>query len=321
MVNRKLPRKNQKHKSRSKEICLKIIDEVELRYFYCKLILFTKILHNIEWQLIYSSRFVEKHSRFFLVSILSLIFGLPIVGLSQEFNNRGLISDSNPETSPSPSLVDLAELEGLFRLNTDTIIDSKDINLTSSISNTYEEETRQHLNLSHTLFGDINSPGVIAIGLAEGNRDINGNPTLNYWRHIDPGNGQVNVGTFSCQPNTCSNRTPEGSDIEYLYNNLLPTVTQFEASHPWLTPRQLVTLADLNVQAPLTIQGDRFIYLYAYFRNEKGLSESEALLEARVASFYNPRTGRLEAGGFNNNLYRLRLDQERRQNALFQVIK
>lgn len=49
------------------------------------------------------------------------------------------------------------------------------------------------------LFKDLKSPGVLAIGAAEGNLTVDGRKTSNYFGHTDPGNNEHNRGFCSWQ--------------------------------------------------------------------------------------------------------------------------
>ena len=70
----------------------------------------------------------------------------------------------------------------------------------------------------------------------------------------------------------------------------------------------MFNILDLRVQAPLTI--DDFIKRIPTIIAEG--ATPEVIGRLRAESFINPRTGRLEASGFNNDMNRLRADQTRR---------
>lgn len=167
------------------------------------------------------------------------------------------------------------------------------------------------------LFSTPNSKGVIAIGVSEGNRNSDGSKNQSWYGHTDPGNDEHNVGTFSCQESTCTIRDPAGADLEFINTRLLPTMISFERTNPNLTVKELLTIADLLVQAPLTLE--TFLVKLEKAKSE-GLTGDEAILQARVQSFYHPETGELDASGFGNSLDALKEDQARRQRAIFSVL-
>lgn len=85
-----------------------------------------------------------------------------------------------------------------------------------------------------------------------------------------------------------------------------------------LSALELVAGADLANQSPLAAL-DYVGHLQKL--RAKGFRGMEAVLEARVQSFVNPKTGLLEAGGFGNSWQRLRHDQLRRMVELDKALK
>ncbi|MGM0457550.1 MAG: S-layer homology domain-containing protein [Cyanobacteriota bacterium] len=163
--------------------------------------------------------------------------------------------------------------------------------------------------LIQQLFADSNSPGTIAIGLAEGTRTIDGGKTAGYWGHRDPGNGKHNMGTFSYQHGA---RTPEEADwlqLQRIYGYSAALQEYAAANNMELSVLELVAGLDLANQAPLAAQ-----HYLANLQQLKarGFTGMDAILEARTYSYINPATGRLEASGFRNNWEWLRYDQARR---------
>jgi hypothetical protein len=65
---------------------------------------------------------------------------------------------------------------------------------------------------------------------------------------------------------------------------------------------------DLSVQSPQASEG----FAAKLSSMKAGNWSIEVMAKARADSFYNPMTGRLEAGGFNNNYSRLLGDQRSR---------
>ena len=62
-----------------------------------------------------------------------------------------------------------------------------------------ELSLEQIITAGNNLFENPKSIGAIAIGHAEGNYDVEGNPNANYYGHLDPGNGVKNIGFCSDQ--------------------------------------------------------------------------------------------------------------------------
>ncbi|MBO9998095.1 MAG: S-layer homology domain-containing protein [Cyanobacteria bacterium SID2] len=163
------------------------------------------------------------------------------------------------------------------------------------------------------LFASPDSPGVIALGMAEGTRTADGGKTSAYWGHTDPGNGKHNMGTFSFQHGA---RTPEEADFLQIQRLMLFTAAlqdYAQANRMNLSVVELVAGIDLANQAPLAAQ-----HYLANLQQLKarGFTGMEAILEARAYSYINPATGRLEASGFSNNWAWLRYDQARRLAAI-----
>jgi hypothetical protein len=169
----------------------------------------------------------------------------------------------------------------------------------------------------------------VAIGHAEGNRSIDGGKNTSYFGHEDPGNGVLNKGTFSVQSrvfidaNPGQAFTPELADVFWL--GKLRNIRSRYVSAAKLADFNpgLVFLAtsffDLFTQAPAaaTLKGgflDRLSDL-----KQQGI-DRESIIQARIDSFIDPETGNVDAPGFGNSLRRLSDDQERRTDALIEVV-
>jgi len=159
-------------------------------------------------------------------------------------------------------------------------------------------------------FRDANSPGSIAVGVAEGTRTADGGITSAYEGHTDPGNAAPNVGSFSCQPSTCQSRTPREADAELLANRIRPALSKAAIARPDLTRLEQWVYADMLVQAPLA--AGAWLQGYSEADRARGL---DGIADARTRAFYNP-AGQLDAPGFGNDLARLRADQMRRTRAI-----
>jgi hypothetical protein len=154
-------------------------------------------------------------------------------------------------------------------------------------------------------------PIFLAIGIAEGTRTANGGYTRAYYGHTDPGNGARNVGTVSGQ----QGGSPATSDRRWMgiltgTASRVAPVLQRLGVQPGTQGynRLLFNVLDLNVQAPAAVSD--FIKKIPQIL-QQGVSV-EAIAKARADSFINPRTGRLEASGFNNSYNRLFQDQRSR---------
>ena len=157
-----------------------------------------------------------------------------------------------------------------------------------------------------------NHPFFVSIGVNEGTRTANGGYTKNWKGHTDPGDGNFNRGTVS--GGRGNNLTPEQVDSNWM--KVLATeqtkrdhaVSRFAQRGTDMYNIIMFNILDLRVQAPLTI--DDFIKRIPTILAEG--ATPEVIGRLRAESFINPRTGRLEASGFGNNMDRLRADQTRR---------
>ena len=168
------------------------------------------------------------------------------------------------------------------------------------------------------LFGDTSAPGVIAIGVSEGTMRADGSKNKAYDGHTDPGNGAHNKGFGSCQVAACQGKSIEEVDA-YLLNRTANVAKGLIERNPDWEEEWIIAGTDLEIQAPLAVPG--------FERKLNKLKEAgkpigeEELVKARVQGFYNPSTGKLEAGGFNNDLQRLENDQRRRIQGQAEVLE
>lgn len=170
-------------------------------------------------------------------------------------------------------------------------------------------------DLSKLFEGGSNSTVAIVVGVSEGNRTASGGFNQSFYGHTDPGNGAHNIGSFSYQ----GGATSDPREADRIWGNKLK-----EASQPFMArmnqlglsdPRLLFNFLDLYTQSPLAAS-DRggFIDQLPQIARE-GVSE-QSILNARMRSYINPATGRLDAPGFGNDPDRLRRDQDRRMAAV-----
>ncbi|MDY6937631.1 MAG: hypothetical protein SWY16_08180 [Cyanobacteriota bacterium] len=158
------------------------------------------------------------------------------------------------------------------------------------------------------LFSSPNSLGSVAIGMAEGTRTVDGGKTAIWRTHIDPGNGAKNQGTFS---NQVDGKNPEEADRLQL-DRVRNFAAELLSEDPELTALELLGGADLYNQAPKAAA----VYVeHLKDAKEKGLSEKEAIVEARVNSFFTPE-GKLDAPGLRNDVNFVKHDQGRRMSEI-----
>ncbi|HIK12629.1 MAG TPA: M23 family metallopeptidase [Oscillatoriaceae cyanobacterium M33_DOE_052] len=150
------------------------------------------------------------------------------------------------------------------------------------------------------LFATVQSPGSIAVGVAEGNMDITGEATPLYQGHTDPGNGVTNRGF--CSWNRAAKLTVAEADASCLSRLQVQAAdTEKQLQSQGLDPQKdviaLVNGTDLANQSPRA--GEDFGTRYAEAL-AKGLKGEKALIDARVESFREPSVsgkGTLSASG------------------------
>jgi hypothetical protein len=164
------------------------------------------------------------------------------------------------------------------------------------------------------------------VGHAEGTRNPDGSKTSAYFGHVDPGNGVWNLGSFSfqhCNEPAYACSTPEEADVHQL-QRLQTQTEQLQARSTVLQLRLTVEEAlngiDLTNQAPLAVLNQPGYPEYLAQAKEHGLRGQDAILEARVWSYWNPATGAWDAPGLGNQEDSIRHDQRRRMLAIARVL-
>lgn len=167
------------------------------------------------------------------------------------------------------------------------------------------------------LIKDETSLVPIAVGTAEGTRTPDGKFTQAYWGHADPGNGKCNLGSFSYQGlEVDSPKAADAAQLKKLRGQLL---SEFN----WHFPSDLFKASEMLV--PFVTACDVFTQSEAACLFKGGFMERASrflnlstaqLIDSRVKSYYDPKTEKLDAPGFGNNLARLHADQTRRQGCL-----
>ncbi len=178
-----------------------------------------------------------------------------------------------------------------------------------------------------TLFaGGSDSLVARAVGHAEGTRTPDGRKTHAYYGHQDPGNGAWNLGSFSfqhCRDIRYACSTPEAADerqLQRLQAQDAALQQRASAVNLRLTLVEELNGIDLANQAPLAALSDQGYPDRLSQAKRKGLSGQDAILTARVWSFWNPQTNRWDAAGLGNTETSIRHDQERRLLAIVRAV-
>jgi len=174
--------------------------------------------------------------------------------------------------------------------------------------------------VAHLFEGDENSVVAVAVGNAEGTRTADGDRTLAYYGHMDPGNQVWNQGTFSYQHEA---RSPEEADQKQLARLKQQTKVLHHLAFEKgiiLTKTELLNGIDLANQAPQAALDRGYIDWLATAK-KMGLQGEEAIIWARTRAFLDPESGRWNAPGLGNSVQSITRDQARRQQAIAQVMQ
>ena len=169
--------------------------------------------------------------------------------------------------------------------------------------------------------GGQNSLVAVAVGSAEGTRRPDGGFNDAYAGHTDPGNEVWNLGSFSYQHEADS---PEHADDKQLdrLRGQDATLSQIAASYSMtLNLEERMNGIDLANQAPQAALDNGGYIDWLADAKQKGLTGAEAIHYARVNSFTNPNTGRLDAPGLGNSWSRVEADQKRRMEMIWEAIQ
>jgi len=167
--------------------------------------------------------------------------------------------------------------------------------------------------------GDADSLVARAVGSAEGTRTPDGQRTLAYYGHVDPGNRAWNQGTFSYQHGAPSPEAADQRQLQRLQTQAQELHRLASAAGLSLTREETLNGLDLANQAPLAAL-DRGYIVWLKQAKQMGLTGAEAILWARTRSFLDPDTGRWNAPGLGNSIASISHDQARRQRAIAQAI-
>jgi hypothetical protein len=170
--------------------------------------------------------------------------------------------------------------------------------------------------------GGANSLVSRTVGHAEGTRGVNGGKTRAYRGHVDPGNGVWNLGSFSfqhCREAAYQCSTPEEADVyqlRRLQNQSQSLLTQAQQLGLQLTTLEQLNGIDLANQAPLAALGNPGYVALLRAAQARGLRGTDAVLWARLYSYWNSQTQQWDAPGLGNTTNRIRDDQYRRMAAI-----
>ncbi len=159
-----------------------------------------------------------------------------------------------------------------------------------------------------------------AVGSAEGTRTPDGGRTRAYYGHVDPGNGRWNQGSFSYQHGAISPEAADRQQLRRLQSQTDMIRQKADTNRLMLSLEAELNGIDLANQAPLAALDnggyvDRLKQAY-----DRGFIGSDAVLQARVYSFINPKTNQWDAPGLGNNEASITHDQGRRLDAIAQAL-
>ncbi len=169
------------------------------------------------------------------------------------------------------------------------------------------------------------------VGAAEGTRNPDGSPTEIFEGHVDPGNGVWNRGTFSYQFGNEENLSTEEADrrqmakIKRIYESVMLAKAAKQGVTPLTLAEELNGIDVIN-QAPLAITEEGgYIERLAEAKTKKGLTGAEAILDARVWSFWDPQRNGWDAPGLRayddmGKEASIRHDQQRRMGMIDQAL-
>lgn len=174
-----------------------------------------------------------------------------------------------------------------------------------------------------------NSDSLVArtVGHAEGTRTPDGSKTRAYYGHSDPGNGVWNLGSFSfqhCREAQYQCSTPEEADahqLQRLQGQAEKLRQRAEAVRITLTLLEELNGIDLANQAPLAALGQPGYMEWLKKAQEMGLKDEDAVLWARVKSYWDPDLDGWNAPGLGNREPQIEHDQHRRLKAIARALE
>jgi hypothetical protein len=160
------------------------------------------------------------------------------------------------------------------------------------------------------------------VGHAEGTRTADGGKTAAYQGHVDPGNGVWNLGSFSfqhCQEAAYHCSTPEEADVhqlQRLQGQAAQLREQAAALGLTMTLEEELNGIDLANQAPAAALGVPGYVEWLKRARESGHIGEDAILRARVDSYWDPNLNGWNAPGLGNTEANITHDQNRRRLAI-----
>jgi hypothetical protein len=183
----------------------------------------------------------------------------------------------------------------------------------TAIASTYNDPIVQ--GAIADLFKTPDSPGSVAIGVAEGTRTKDGGKTAAYDQHTDPGNGASNQGTFSYQHGATSAQEADKKQLTTLNQQVSKIQSQAQTKGVALDKTALVNGADLANQSPAAALSSGGYIDRLKECQQSGKTGSDAVLCARTESYKNPATGQYDAPGLGG-VSAIESDQRRRMEAI-----
>jgi hypothetical protein len=169
------------------------------------------------------------------------------------------------------------------------------------------------------LSGGTDSSVAIAVGSAEGTRTPDGKKTAAWHGHKDPGNGAQKQGSFSYQHSAA---TPNDADLQQIqkfkdillpkFVEIIPRLQQWEIDEIKML---LLYACDVYTQSETACLA-KGGFLEQVAANGNSTPTISVVIDWRVQAYYVPKTGKLDAPGFGNDLTRLVGDQTRRCEAI-----
>jgi hypothetical protein len=165
------------------------------------------------------------------------------------------------------------------------------------------------------------------VGHAEGTRTADGGKTSAYQGHVDPGNGVWNLGSFSfqhCQEAAYNCSTPEEADV-YQLQRLQRQAAELQqraaAVGLTMTLEEELNGIDLANQAPAAALGTPGYVEWLKRAREEGRLGQDAILRARVDSYWDPNLNGWNAPGLGNTEANITHDQNRRRLAIARALQ
>lgn len=183
-----------------------------------------------------------------------------------------------------------------------------------------QASTAAEFTLADLFSGDSDSLVAVTVGNAEGTRAPNGKPTDGFYGHSDPGNGVWNLGTFSYQHGASSPEEADAKQLRRLRKQAEVIQEKAAARGMKLTLEETLNGIDLANQAPKAVLESEGYVEWLAEAHQLGKQGMDAILWARVQSFFDPQTQKWNAPGLGNTPERITRDQQRRMEAIARAL-